>query len=199
MTGVQTCALPICFPVTIQLYYLTPQLPTIEELDSIVYCPGSITLKPFTRLTEADFLADLEVNLLGAIKVLQHFLPILKKSPNASVVLFSSVAVQVGMPFHASIAVSKAAVEGLTKSLAAEYAAKIRFNCIAPTLTNTPLASGILKNEQAFENAAQRHPLKTILEPNEVAKMVQFLISSYAAKITGQIFTLDCGLTSLKL
>jgi len=178
---------------------LHAQLPHIDELDSLIYCPGSITLKPFNRLTESDFHADLEVNLFGAIKVIQHFLPVLKKSSFASVVLFSSVAVKMGMPFHTSIAVSKAAVEGLTKSLAAEYATKIRFNCIAPTLTNTPLASGILKNEQALENANQRHPLKTILEPVEVAQTIRFLISSTAAKITGQVFTLDCGLTSIKL
>ena len=119
----------------------------VDQLDGLVYCPGTINLKPFHRLTEKDFVKDFEINLMGAVKVIQQCLPLLKKSDHASIVLFSTVAVQQGMSFHSSVAASKGAVEGLTRSLAAELAPKIRVNAIAPSIVNTPLAERLLNNE----------------------------------------------------
>ena len=168
--------------------------PEIEDLSSIIYCPGTINLKPFRSLKEEDFLNDFKVNLLGAVRVIKHYLKILSKSPNASIILFSTVAVKQGMSFHASISSAKGALEGLTKSLAAEFAGKIRVNCIAPTLTNTPLAEGILRNEEAIERSNARHPSKRI---NDVANTAVFLLESN--NITGQIIGVDGGLSTLKV
>jgi len=178
---------------------LTEELPDIEALDALVYCPGSINLKPFARLSEEDFINDYKINVLGAIRVLQKYIPLLKKGSNPSVLLFSTVAVKMGMPFHASIATAKGAVEGLVKSLAAEYAPNIRFNAIAPTLTNTKLAERILRNEKSKELSAERHPLKKYLEPEEVAEMASFLISDKASSFSGQIIEMDCGIVNLKI
>lgn len=182
-----------------RLDVLKDELPELDNLDSIVYCPGSINLKPFHRLTQDDFKSDFEINVLGAIKVLQKYLPILKKRNNASVLLFSTVAVKIGMPFHTSISAAKGAIEGLVKTLAAEYAPEIRVNAIAPTLTNTDLASKILRNDKMKELSAERHPLKKYLEPEEVAQMAQFLISEKASSFSGQIIEMDCGITNLKI
>lgn len=182
-----------------RLDVLKDELPELDNLDSIVYCPGSINLKPFHRLTQDDFKSDFEINVLGAIKVLQKYLPILKKRNNASVLLFSTVAVKIGMPFHTSISAAKGAIEGLVKTLAAEYAPLIRVNAIAPTLTNTDLASKILRNDKMKELSAERHPLKKYLEPEEVAQMAQFLISEKASSFSGQIIEMDCGITNLKI
>jgi NAD(P)-dependent dehydrogenase (short-subunit alcohol dehydrogenase family) len=171
-----------------------------EKIDGLVYAPGSINLKPFNRLTEEDFRNDFEINVLGAVKIIQKLLSNLKKSDNASIVLFSSVAAKTGMPFHASIATSKAAIEGLTKSLAAELAAqKIRVNAIAPSLTETPLASQLLSSEERREASAKRHPLQKIGQPEEIAKMVVFLLSESGSWITGQTIGIDGGIGSLKI
>ena len=171
-----------------------------EKIDGLVYAPGSINLKPFNRLTEEDFRNDFEINVLGAVKIIQKLLSNLKKSDNASIVLFSSVAAKTGMPFHASIATSKAAIEGLTKSLAAELAAqKIRVNAIAPSLTETPLASQLLYSEERREASAKRHPLQKIGQPEEIAKMVVFLLSESGSWITGQTIGIDGGIGSLKI
>ena len=170
-----------------------------EVLDGLVYCPGTINLKPFHQLTEEDFLADFQVNLLGATRVLQQALPSLKKPPTASVVLFSTVAVKCGMPFHSSIAAAKGAVEGLTRSLAAEWAPKIRVNAIAPSLTDTPLAAIFLGDDKRREAAAERHPLKNIGQPEHVAELVSYLLSDAARFTTGQIFRPDGGLSSVRL
>lgn len=171
-----------------------------EEIHGLVYCPGSINLKPFHRLTEADFLADFNQNVMGAVRVIQQLLPKLKKTGGASIVLFSTVASKIGMPFHASIAVSKSAVEGLTKSLAAELSSfNIRVNCIAPSITDTPLAERILGTDEKREASANRHPLKAVGSPNEMAALVGFLISEQASWITGQIIGVDGGLGSVKL
>lgn len=178
---------------------LNEELPNLESLDTLVYCPGSINLKPFSRLTEEDFKKDYEINVLGAVRVLQKYLPLLKKGTNPSVLLFSTVAVKMGMPFHTSISAAKGAVEGLMKSLAAEYAPKIRFNAIAPTLTNTRLAEKILRNDKSKELSAERHPLKRYLEPNEVAEMASFIISDKGASFSGQIIEMDCGIVNLKI
>ena len=171
--------------------------PEIEDLSSIIYCPGTINLKPFRSLKEEDFLNDFKVNLLGAVRVIKHYLKTLSKSPNASIILFSTVAVKQGMSFHASISSAKGALEGLTKSLAAEFAGKIRVNCIAPTLTNTPLAEGILRNEEAIERSNARHPSKRINNVDDVANTAVFLLESN--NITGQIIGVDGGLSTLKV
>lgn len=174
-------------------------LPEIEKIDALIYCPGSINLKPFGRMQLDVFKNDYEINVLGAIKVLHKYLPVLKKSERPSVLLFSTVAVKMGMPFHSSVASAKGAVEGLVKSLAAEYAPAIRINAIAPTLTNTNLASKILRNDKLKQVSADRHPLKRYLEPEEVADMAGFLISEKAAGLSGQIIEMDCGIVNLKI
>jgi 3-oxoacyl-[acyl-carrier protein] reductase len=181
------------------LNILTDDLPAIEEIDSLIYCPGSINLKPIARLKLEDFREDFEINVIGAVKAIQHFLPSLKKGTKPSILLFSTVAAKLGMPFHASIAAAKSAVEGLTKSLGAELAPSIRVNAIAPTVTNTDLASKLLRNDRMKENITDRHPLKKYLQPQEVADMATFLISDKAASISGQIFELDCGIVSFKI
>ncbi|CAI8372736.1 MAG: 2,5-dichloro-2,5-cyclohexadiene-1,4-diol dehydrogenase [Flavobacterium sp. SCGC AAA160-P02] len=178
---------------------LVDELPNIEEVDSIVYCPGSINLKPISLLKLDDFRDDFEINFICAVKTIKKYLSQLKKSSQPSIVLFSTVATKLGMPFHASIAVSKSAVEGLVKSLGAELAPKIRINAIAPTVTNTGLASKILRNEKMIENIKERHPLKKILSPEEVAAMAEFLLSDKATSISGQIFEMDCGIVNFKI
>lgn len=180
-----------------QLDALADTLPTIDTVDGLVYCLGSINLKPFNRLSLEDFNSDLNVNFFGALKAFQHYLPTLKKSEQASVVFFSTVAVQSGMPYHASIAAAKGAVEGLVKSLAAEFAPKIRVNAIAPSLIDTPLASGILRSDQIRENMIAKHPLKRILNPIDVSKTACFLLTDSSNGITGQIIVQDNGLVSL--
>ena len=170
-----------------------------ERLDGLVYFPGTIQLKPFHRLTAEDFQKDFQVNLLGAVAALQSALPALKASGNASVVLFSTVAVAQGMPMHASIASAKGAVEGLTRSLAAEWAPVIRVNAIAPSLTDTPLASALLNSDLKKEASAKRHPLQRIGSPEEFSEIVEFLLSDAARFMSGQIVHVDGGLSSLKL
>tara|TARA_R110002111_G_scaffold221575_2_gene283819 strand:+ start:929 stop:1612 length:684 start_codon:yes stop_codon:yes gene_type:complete len=178
---------------------LNDDLPNIEAADGLVYCPGSINLKPINRLSLDDFKNDFEINVLGAVKAVQKYLPILKNGNKPSILLFSTVASKLGMPFHASVAASKSAVEGLTKSLGAELAPTIRVNAIAPTVTNTDLASKLLRNERMIDNMNERHPLKKYLEPQEVADMATFLLSQKAASLSGQIFEMDCGIVSFKL
>jgi NAD(P)-dependent dehydrogenase (short-subunit alcohol dehydrogenase family) len=178
---------------------LVDELPNIEAIDSVIYCPGSINLKPISRLKLDDFRNDFEINVIGAVKAVQKYLPILKKGSNPSIVLFSTVAAKLGMPFHASVAAAKSGVEGLTKSLGAELAPTIRVNAIAPTVTDTDLASKLLRNERMIANITERHPLKKYLQPKEVADLAEFLISDKALSISGQIFELDCGIVSFKI
>ena len=178
---------------------LRDALPEFESIDALVYCPGSINLKPILGLSLEDFRNDFEINVIGAVRVIRHYLPALKKGNNPSVVLFSSVAVKLGMPFHSSIAACKAAVEGLVKSLGAELAPLIRINAIAPTITDTSLSGSILRNDRMKENMIERHPLKNYLKPQEVARMAGYLISDDAASISGQVFAMDYGLVSFKL
>ena len=171
-----------------------------EVLHGLVYCPGTIVLKPFQRLTIDDFRKDFDINLLGAVKVIQDCLKRLKKSPNvASIVLFSTVAVKTGMPFHASVASAKAAVEGLTRSLAAEFAPRIRVNAIAPSLTDTPLAQSLLSSEDRRKASAERHPLKRIGSPQEIAGLALHLLNDGGSWITGQIFHVDGGMSSIRV
>ena len=170
-----------------------------ETLEGIVYAPGTIHLKPFHRISENDFQHDLNVNVLGAIKVLQAAFKSLKKSGNSSVVLFSTVAAKLGMNFHASIATSKGALEGLGKSLAAEWSMHgIRVNVIAPSLTETPLSEHLLTSEDKKEAANRRHPLGRFGQTKDLAALALFLLSDKASWITGQIIGADGGIGSLK-
>jgi len=169
-----------------------------ERLDGFVYFPGSISLRPFHRLTAEDFQRDLQVNLLGAIAALQSALPALKASGNASVVLFSTVAVAQGMPMHASIAAAKGAIEGLARSLAAEWAPAIRVNVIAPSLTDTPLASSLLNSDLKKEAAAKRHPLQQVGRSEDLATFVVHLLSGHARFMTGQVLHVDGGLSAVR-
>lgn len=169
-----------------------------DELSGLIYCPGSINLRSFERIKPDDFEADYKLQVIGAIKIIQKVLPRLKKSQSASIVLFSTVAVQTGLPFHSQVAASKGAVEGLTKALAAEFAPRIRVNCIAPSLTNTTLASSLLNTEQKVEANAQRHPLKRIGTTDDIANLAEFVLSDKASWITGQIIHVDGGISTLK-
>ena len=175
------------------------ELPDIGAADGLVYCPGSINLKPINRLSIDDFKDDFEINVLGAVKVIQKYLPTIKEGKSPAIVLFSTVASKLGMPFHASVAASKSAVEGLTKSLGAELAPTVRVNAIAPTVTDTDLASKLLRNERMIEKMKERHPLNKYLKPEEVADMATFLLSEKAASLSGQVFEMDCGIVSFKI
>lgn len=170
-----------------------------ETLTGVVYCPGSINLRPFERIKPVDFISDYNLQVVGAIKTIQAVASKLKTSENAAVVLFSTVAVQTGLPFHSQVSASKGAIEGLTRALAAEFAPKIRVNCIAPSLTDTPLAAALLNSDQKKEANAQRHPLKRIGTSDDIANMAAFLLSTKASWITGQIFHVDGGMSSLKI
>ena len=178
---------------------LKDELPEIDKADGLVYCPGSINLKPISRLSLDDFRDDFEINVLGAVKSIQTYLDVLKKGDQPSILLFSTVAAKLGMPFHTSVAASKAGVEGLVKSLGAEMATTLRINAIAPTVTDTDLASKLLRNDKMIENITERHPLKKFLKPDEVADMAEFLLSEKASSISGQIFELDCGIVTFKI
>ena len=170
-----------------------------EVLDGFVYCPGAIDLKPFNRIKEASIIEDLNLQVMGAVRILQLILPKLKVSGQGSVVLFSTVAVQTGFPFHAQVAISKGAIEGLTRSLAAEFAPTIRFNAIAPSLTNTPLAEKLLSSPEKIEANGQRHPLKRIGEAEDIAEAACFLLTDKSSWMTGQILHVDGGMSSLKI
>lgn len=169
-----------------------------DSLDALVYCPGSINLKPFNRLKPEDFVEDFELNVLGAVKVIQKYLSALKKASNPAILLYSTVAVNQGMPFHASVAAAKGAIEGLGKSLAAELAPKVRVNVIAPSVTNTPLASKLLSSEDKIAKSGERHPLKRIGEAEDIANLSEFLLSEKSAWITGQVIGIDGGMSAIR-
>ena len=174
-------------------------LPEINvELHGLVYFPGTINLKPFKSLKIADVMSEFEINALGAFRCIQQYIKNLSMAESASVVLFSSVAAQTGMPFHSSIAMSKAAVEGLTRSLAAELAPKIRVNCIAPSLTETPLAGRLINTPEKIEQSGKRHPLQRIGNTNDLASMTTFLLSDDSSWMTGQVLKIDGGMSTLK-
>ena len=172
--------------------------PDFESVDCLIYCPGSINLKPISTLSLDDFRNDFELNVIGAVRAIKKYLNLLKKSGSASILLFSTVATKLGMPYHASVSVAKSGIDGLVKTLGSELAPKVRINAIAPTITNTELASKILRNDKVIENMVERHPLKKILSSNEVAKMASFLISEDASSISGQIFNMDASIVSFK-
>ena len=169
-----------------------------ETLSGVIYCPGSINLRPFERIKPNDFIDDYNLQVVGAIKTIQNVATKLKNSENAAIILFSTVAVQTGFPFHTQVSASKGAIEGLTKALAAEYAPKIRVNCIAPSLTDTPLAAYLLNSEQKIEASAQRHPLKRVGKTDDIVNMAEFLLSTKASWITGQVMHVDGGISTLK-
>ncbi len=166
-------------------------------IDGLVYCPGSINLRPFRGLKMETFESDMQINFFSLVKVIQSVLPQLTASNQSSIVLFSSVAASMGMPFHTSVAAAKGAIEGFAKALAAEYAPKIRVNVIAPSLTDTPLADKFLNNETKQEKSAERHPLKRFGQPEDLAQMASFLLSDNASWISGQIMHVDGGMSSL--
>ncbi|MFT7034512.1 MAG: NAD(P)-dependent dehydrogenase (short-subunit alcohol dehydrogenase family) [Cyclobacteriaceae bacterium] len=170
-----------------------------EVIDGFAYCPGSINLLPFARIKPADFVKDFELQVIGAIKILQQILPRLKKSQLSSVLFFSTVAVQTGFNFHSQVAASKGAIEGLTRSLAAELAPNVRVNAIAPSIIDTPLAKRFLNTEEKKKANADRHPLKTIGSTEDIAAMASFLLGNEARWITGQIITIDGGISTLKV
>jgi len=170
-----------------------------DTLDGLVYCTGSINLRPFERIKPDDFVTDFNLQVTGAIKIIQAAMPRMKKAGNASIVLFSTVAVQTGFPFHTQVSASKGAIEGLTRALAAEFAPKIRVNCIAPSLTDTPLAASMLNTDQKREANALRHPLKKTGTPANIADMAEFLLSEKGSWISGQILHVDGGMSSLKV
>ena len=171
------------------------KLPAV--IDGLVYCPGSINLRPFKGLKIETFESDLQINFLDMVKVVQTILPQLTASNQSSIVLFSSVAASMGMPFHTSVAAAKGAIEGFAKALAAEYAPKIRVNVIAPSLTNTPLADKFLNNETKQEKSAERHPLKRFGQPEDLAQMATFLLSEKSSWMSGQILHVDGGMSTL--
>lgn len=176
------------------------QLPELgHPLDGLAYLPGSITVKPFLRLTDDDFMNDLQVNLLGAVRAVRQYLGNLKATNNSSLVFLSTVAVQLGLPYHASISSAKGAIEGLTRSLAAELAPDIRVNAVAPSLVDTPLAGRFLSSDKKREQMATRHPLQTIGSPEKVAALIAYLMSDDGSWMTGQVLALDGGMSSIKV
>ncbi len=172
-------------------------LPSV--ISGLAYCPGSISLGPIRRVDAPSMLADYELNVVGAVKCLQAALNAMKAAEASSMVLFSTVAVGQGLPMHASVAAAKGAVEGLTRALAAELAPKIRVNCIAPSLTDTPLAEKLLANEQKRAAMADRHPLKRIGTPDDVASLAEFLLTKDSSWISGQVIGVDGGMSSLRV
>ena len=170
-----------------------------EIFHGLVYCPGTVNLKPIHRLTQQDFLTDYQINVLGFVTVLQSMLPRLKKANGSSVVVFSTVAAQIGLGFHASIAAAKGGLQAMAKSLASELApSQVRINVIAPSLTETPLVSGLLNSPEKMEASAKRHPLQRIGQIDDVVGAALFLLQNSNGWITGQTLTIDGGLSTLK-
>ncbi len=175
----------------------TADLDVPEVLDGIVYCPGSINLKPFHRFSEEEILKDVQLQVTGGLKAVQTNIKALKKAEDASVVFLSSVAVQKGFAYHTQVAVSKGAVEGLTKSLAAELAPQVRVNCVAPSLTDTQLAGRLLGSEEKKEAHGKAHPMGRVGEPEDIANTITFLLSEESSWMSGQVMHVDGGRSTL--
>lgn len=170
-----------------------------DDLDGLVYCPGSISLAPFGRLDEEAFLEDYRINVLGAVRVLQKALPALSRGEGGSVVLYSTVAARSGLPYHASIAAAKSALEGLARSLAAEFAGKkVRVNVVAPSLTDTPLAAKLLSSDDKRKRSAERHPLGRVGRPEDIAAATCHLLSDRSSWMSGQVLAVDGGMSTLQ-
>ena len=175
------------------------ELDDVTDINGLVYFPGTINLKPFTMLKDEDFLNDFNVNVLGAAKVVKRVINKLKEAEGASVVFISSVAANVGLPFHASIGASKSALEGMARSLAAEYTnAKVCFNVVAPSLTETNLSTNLLKTDRLVEASKERNPMKEIGDPKKIAKTIDFLLDAHNNWMTGQVIHVDGGMNNLK-
>jgi len=173
----------------------TSRLP--EKLDGFVYCPGSINLKPFKMMGLETIKEDMELNFFSMVKVVKEI--IYKMDEGSSMVFFSTIAVDTGMPFHTSVAAAKGAIEGFAKSMAAEYAPKVRVNVIAPSLVDTPLAKRLLNNDKKRESMDERHPLKRVGTPEDIANTAVFLLGDKSTWITGQVIGVDGGLSTLNL
>ena len=179
--------------------YTFGSFPVIDEsINGIVYYPGTINLKPFHRITAAEFLEDYTINTFGAAAFAQSYLNQLKKAENPSIIFMSSVAAQTGMPFHSSIAMAKGAIESLTKSLAAELAPTIRVNCIAPSLTHTPLSEKFTSSPEKLEASKLRNPMRKVGSPEELAQTIFFLLTQ-GNWITGQVISVDGGMNNIRL
>lgn len=183
---------------------VSKELDTVEEflpeqLHGLVYAVGSITLKPFNRLSAEDFFNDYQLNVLGAVRTTQIALKALKNAGSSSIVFISSVAAKIGLPYHASIAAAKGAVEGMAISLAAELASlKIRVNVVSPSLTNTSLAEKLLNSPEKQEASAKRHPLGRYGQPEDISNSIAFLLSDKSSWMTGQVIGIDGGMGNLK-
>ena len=173
----------------------TSLLPSV--IDGLVYCPGSINLRPFKGLKIETFESDMQINFFSMVKVIQSIIPQLSASNQSSIVLFSSVAASMGMPFHTSVSAAKGAIEGFAKALAAEYAPKIRVNVVAPSLTDTPLASKFLNSDEKKEKSASRNPMKKGKTFENISQMAGFLLSDKSNWISGQVFHVDGGMSTL--
>ena len=174
-------------------------LPEMQEIHGLAYCPGSIDLKPLRRVMVKDMEEAMDINLYGALKAVQWAYPVMRKTANSAIVLFSTVAVTQGMPFHSVVASAKGAVEGFTKSLAAEFAPKVRVNCIAPSLTDTELAGDLLRDDKRREASAGRHPLKRIGQREDIAHAAQYLLGEESSWVTGQVLHVDGGMSSVRV
>ncbi len=175
------------------------ELEVVEDIKGLVYFPGTINLKPFTMLKDQDFQNDLNINFLGAVKVVKKLIEKLKDADGASVVFISTVAASIGLPFHASISPAKAALEAYSRSMAAEYAgAKISFNVVAPSLADTPMATNLLKTDRLKEASKERNPMKQIGSPKQIAKAIDFLLDAHQNWMTGQVIPVDGGMKNLK-
>jgi len=168
-----------------------------EEIHGFAYCPGSINLKPFKMLNIDDFTADMQLNFFSMVKVIKQVMP--RMATDSSMVFFSTVAVQTGMPFHTSVSAAKGAIEGFAKSLAAECAPKIRVNVVAPSLVDTPLSSRLLSNDKKRDLMSARHPLKRVGQAEDIANIAVFLLSDKSSWMTGQIIGVDGGMSTLNV
>jgi NAD(P)-dependent dehydrogenase (short-subunit alcohol dehydrogenase family) len=169
-----------------------------ETIHGLAYCPGSINLKPFHRFTDDDFLDDFKFQILGITKIIKQLLPKLKKSGNASILLFSTIAVQSGFSFHSQVAITKGAIEGLTRALATEFAPNIRVNAIAPSITDTNLAGKILNKPEKNAALAGQNPLKKIGSAKDIAEAALYLLTPKSSWVTGQIIHVDGGHSTIK-
>lgn len=180
--------------------YAFGSFPSIEgKINGLVYFPGTINLKSFSQLSMNEFQQDFSIHVLGAIAFVKTYLNQIEKDGKSSIVFISSVAGTVGMPFHSSVSVSKAAIEGLTKSLAAEIAPGIRVNAIAPSLVNTPLGERFINTPEKLSAIEKRNPMRKVGSPEDIANMIHFLLSDQASWITGQIIAVDGGMNNIKI